>query len=290
MEIKTPPSKKDSSNIQDAKIISETKINPVAIPSEKLGTKQVDTDTSKKSNDPVEVDFMGSDFAQQQASQPTKESDDYVPKISGDKPLNEVKKEINDFETNKDNNLTFKDFTQLAGFLIGLFDGAISIALNWFAGDTSSSYYALSKPQKQQLTEQLAMILCKYQVKFKIEFMLFLSIVVMYSAPALAAVKKRKETKGVRPARQRIKTEEKKPEKEKVKETTKKTEESLEEIKSKLELKKEEKLEEKKSEHNQFLKSEDEDIPYTHDENSPIMKRPTFKKPTSRPKGGQKKP
>lgn len=268
MEIKTPPSS-NNSKIEEAKIISETKTASPQNETEKIGTKHVNADQSKKSNEPVEVDFMGADFAKQQASQPTKESDDYVPKISGDKPLNEVKKEINDFENNKDNNLTFKDFTQLAGFLIGLFDGAISIALNWFAGDTSSSYYALSKPQKQQLTEQLAMILCKYQVKFKIEFMLFLSIVVMYSAPAIAAAKKRKETKGVRPARQRIKTEEKKSEKEKQKEETKK------EI---IDLKED-------------TKQNPDEIEEIIPDDTHIIKRPTFKKvSTGRGKGGQKKP
>jgi hypothetical protein len=68
----------------------------------------------------------------------------------------------------------------------------MSSALKWWSKDTSESAYSLPEKKKSMLSYQLSLILMKYQAKFSIEFMFFLTMVVVY-IPAVMLAKKRKK-------------------------------------------------------------------------------------------------
>lgn len=158
------------------------------------GSKQVNVDVGKKVNETVQVDYMSDQFAQDHASKKTKENIE-APKssIPLDKKVGEIRDEIKTSEAKRGGeNFTFKDILQIATFLINALDGGFGILLNFIAKDNRVSVYCLPAETKRQLSEQLALILVKYQVKFKIEFLFFITLVLAYMGPVGGALKHRK--------------------------------------------------------------------------------------------------
>lgn len=158
------------------------------------GSKQVNVEVGKKIDEKVQIDFMGEKFAEEHASKKTKENTD-EPKSSLklDQTVGAAREDIAKSEAKRSgDNFTVKDIHQIATFLITAFDGGIAILLNFIAKDNRVSVYTLPIETRRQLADQLALILVKYQVKFKIEFMFFITIVLAYIAPVGGALKHRK--------------------------------------------------------------------------------------------------
>lgn len=155
-------------------------------------SQEIPVDEPTHENESVKVDFMSEESASSFSSQQTKASKDTIdPNTSAD----EIKKQVEDYENSKSGKLEYKDLLQYAVWIINTVDVAFSTALNWFAKDSSVTAYSIPEANKKILSQQLAMILSKYQSKFKIEFVFLIGLVVMYSAPVIAAVENRKQKK-----------------------------------------------------------------------------------------------
>lgn len=154
-------------------------------------SRQIPVDSKEEEAQSVKVDFQEEDLASEFASKQTKTSSDQGtidPNTSADK----LQKDILDYENSKSGKLEYKDFLKIAEFLITLIDTSVSTALNWWAKDTSSTAYSLPASNRKLLTEQLALILAKYQSKFSIEFMFFMGLIVMYAPSFMASMANRK--------------------------------------------------------------------------------------------------
>lgn len=182
-ESTTEPIKGESPKAEIPKVETEVK-----------GSKQVNVEVGKKIDEKVQIDFMGEKFAEEHASKKTKENTDQLKSsIPLDKKVGEIREDIAKSEAKRNGDqFTFKDILQIATFLINAFDGGIGILLNFIAKDNRVSVYTLPVETKRQLSEQLALILVKYQVKFKIEFLFFITLVLAYMGPVGGALKHRK--------------------------------------------------------------------------------------------------
>jgi len=174
---------------QDTPPVEQPKNEP-----EIKGSKEVKVEADKVVDEKVRIDFMSESFSQDHASKKTKENTD-IPKssIPLDKKVGEIREDIKKAEESRGGDkFTFKDILQIATFLINAFDGGLGILLNFIAKDNRVSVYCLPAETKRQLSEQLALILIKYQVKFKIEFMFLITLIIAYIGPVGGALKHRK--------------------------------------------------------------------------------------------------
>lgn len=173
---------------------STPKAEPAKKEPEVMGSKQVKVEADKVVDEKVQIDFMGESFANEFASKKTKENTEPLKSsIPLDKKVGEIREDIAKSEAKRNGDqFTFKDILQIATFLINAFDGGIGILLNFIAKDNRVSVYTLPVETKRQLSEQLALILVKYQVKFKIEFLFFITLVLAYMGPVGGALKHRK--------------------------------------------------------------------------------------------------
>lgn len=162
-------------------------------PEQKIRTQEISSDESVNEPQSVKVSFMDEETVTKFAGEQTKKSTDNGFSIDENSSTEDVNKHISDYEDGKSAKLEYKDFLKFAEFIINLIDIGFSTALNWFARDTAVTAYTLPSPNKKILIEQLALILSKYQTKFKVEFLFLISLVVMYSAPAMAAYQMRKD-------------------------------------------------------------------------------------------------
>lgn len=162
---------------------------------ETLGSKEVKVDPDKKDDDSVMVDYMSESFSDKEASKRTKENtDESIPNKTFDKPIDEIKKEVGEAEAKRSQgSMSGQEILRIATFMVNAFNGGIGILLNFIARDNRVSVYTLPAETKRELSEQLALILIKYQVKFKIEFMFLLTIIIAYIGPVGGALKHRKQ-------------------------------------------------------------------------------------------------
>lgn len=161
---------------------------------EEVTTKKVEVDlNSQDEPDTMQMEFSDDEeMANSHVTQQTKVSkDDSL--IDDNTPADQVRKDVEEYEKNKSGTLEYKDLKQMAEFIITLIDSSLSTVFRLIAKDTSSSAYAIEASNKRILVTQLAMILSKYQSKFKIEFMFFIGIVMLYAPPAIAAFNNRKK-------------------------------------------------------------------------------------------------
>lgn len=194
MAIKTP----DENNNN---VISEEK-------TKKTISKEIEVDLHDEP-DTMQVDFEDETLANSFASKQTKPSKEQ-PKIDEHKNADEIKQEVETYEQQKTGKLEFKDLEKQAEFFINMFDTALSTLFNFIAGGSHSTDYRLLPNDKKNLTYQLAIILSKYQSKFKVEYVFLMGLMVMYVPITTAAIKNRKENKSKKSQSQQTKQVEKK--------------------------------------------------------------------------------
>lgn len=160
------------------------------------GSKSVRVEADKIADESIQIDFMSDSFSKDHAGKKTKEKiEEPKSSIPDDAKVSDIRDQIKKSEADRSGDkFTFKDIHQIATFLINAFDGGIAILLNFLAKDTAVSAYSLPVETKRQLSEQLALILVKYQVKFKIEFMFLITLILAYMGPVGGAMKKRKKS------------------------------------------------------------------------------------------------
>lgn len=153
----------------------------------------------KDAGEKTTIDFMNEesikDFTSSQTKKAEPNTEDTRKSQFDGKTIEDVQAQIKKEENDSSKKFTLKDMEEIAGFIIELIDTGFSSAFNWWAGDSSINNYALPKSKKDMLSYQLALILVKYQAKFKIEFMFLLSIIIMYAPAFMLAKKKKAEIK-----------------------------------------------------------------------------------------------
>jgi hypothetical protein len=190
-ETKTPSVKPDS--IDKAVVISHPELN--------TEDKKPKGDTERKE----QINIDGKD-AKVQGSQTinfgdSKSINDFVEEPSTQHTDTEEKKtqttaksevdEIKAFEENT--KLGVDDFVDLSEAAIDIIEGFISSGLRWYAKDTTDEPYSLSVKKKTRLKNQLSILLLKYRVKFKIEYIFFLTLIVVFATPVKNAFVHRKK-------------------------------------------------------------------------------------------------
>lgn len=160
-------------------------------------SKEIPVDNHEEETQTHIVDFQEEDLASEYASKQTKASEDKGNGINPNASAEDLQKGIADYEASKSGKLEYKDFYKISEFIITMLDTTVSSALNWFAKDTASSAYSLPASNKKLLTEQLALVLAKYQTKFSIEFTFFMGLILLYAPSFLAAFSRRKENKKI---------------------------------------------------------------------------------------------
>lgn len=185
MAIKTPDKNKTESIKDDSELLSnETTAN------RKIS---IDPNEDVEEDENVQAEFEEEDAATLFAAQPTRENQDKT-EIPGNTSAEEVKKQVLEYEESKSGKLEYKDLKQYATVIVTLIDVSFSTLFKLFARDSARSVYELSKPNKEILIEQLTLILAKYQSRFKVEFMFFISLIIMYAPAGVEAFKNRKLT------------------------------------------------------------------------------------------------
>lgn len=153
----------------------------------------ISLDKKEEESPTIRVNFSDEDFENEFASASTKINKDE--EINPNTSADDIKNQVLDYEKGKSSKMEYKDLLKTAEFLINLIDTAISTGLNFLAKDSSISAYAMPKENKKLMTEQLALILSKYQSKFSVEFLFFSGLLVLYAPLAVGAVKNRKKEK-----------------------------------------------------------------------------------------------
>lgn len=188
MAIKTPDKKNNNSSNNKDENQEQTKSKTISIDLENI-----------EEPESVQMEFTDDEeTANAHAKTQTKISKDDSDPIDPDTPIDKVQRDVAEYEQSKSGTLQYKDLKQMATFIITLIDTAFATAFRLFARDTSSSAYAMPAENKKLLIEQLALILGKYQSKFKIEFVFFSSLFVLYAPAAISAFNKRKETSKIK--------------------------------------------------------------------------------------------
>lgn len=108
--------------------------------------------------------------------------------------IDDVRKGVEAYENSKSGKLEYKDLKSTAEFIITLLDTTMSTFFKILAKDTARQAYEMPAANKRLLVEQLALVLSKYQAKFKIEFMLFMGIIVLYAPMAIESIRRRKQS------------------------------------------------------------------------------------------------
>lgn len=107
----------------------------------------------------------------------------------------DIRSEIKNQEGEASKKYTYEDFSNIASFLLTLYDTGLSTALRVWCKDSSSSAYEMPKDKKRILEHQLTLILIKYQQKFSLEFMFFATLLIISYIPFSKARERKKGMK-----------------------------------------------------------------------------------------------
>ncbi len=188
---------KDAEDLYSESVVSESK------PEETIPI----TDKSEDKKDTVKVNFMDKKFISDYVKKKTIKSDEPAPegntKSSSDSSNNnesteDLRKRIKKDEEAYENQFTPDDFEELAGFFIDMLDAGISTALRVWSKDTKSRDYELDPDKKKKLAKQGKLILVKHKLKWSVEFVFVLSLVVFYTGPIQKARQRRKTLESIK--------------------------------------------------------------------------------------------
>jgi hypothetical protein len=158
--------------------------------------KEVELDLTKEGikksaeeEESVKLSFKSGSFLKNQIKKSTGPAPEKeIPKTT----VEDVKKEIEEYENKKDN-FTYDDFYLLAEVIVDIIEIIIVSLLRWYAKDNSDAPYLLTQTKKDRIVKLLCKVLIKYQQKFSIEFLLFLTVVTAFMTSARKAHKHRQE-------------------------------------------------------------------------------------------------
>lgn len=162
-------------------------------------SEEIDISEKVKEEETVMIDFEAGDFSDHFAGKKTIDSQQEKTNEQG-KTLggDEVREQIREYEAGKSRSQTFADFQQTSEFILNLIDMLWSNSMKWFAKDSTSAAYQLSKGDLRKLIDPLAMVLAKHSAKFAIEWIFIVGIVAAYSGSFAKAKRRRDELSGKR--------------------------------------------------------------------------------------------
>lgn len=164
-----------------------------------LHTIEINTDSKKEEiEETIEMDFNNEEELSNFTKQKTKEAQPLNDNGSENKftgSTEQIKAQILSEEASKSGASKPEDVRMWAGLLINIFDTGISQILKFFSGDVSAEPYSMSKPKKNELADQLTLVLIKHSAKFKIEILFLLALVAAYAGPVGVAIATRKKIK-----------------------------------------------------------------------------------------------
>lgn len=179
MAIKKPEDKKDQpKNPVEKNVFRSTEI-PV-------------DDKSTDETEKIQVDFEDEDLANSFAAQQTKPSN-ATADVDQNKSIEDIQREVTEYENAKSGKLEYKDLYKQAEFLITILDTGFSTVFKLIAKGKHASEYEMPASNKRILTEQLTLILAKYQSRFKVEYMFFVGLLALYIPMGVGAVQNRKQ-------------------------------------------------------------------------------------------------
>ena len=190
----------EGKNIKDAEIISEE------------GKKLSDNNTQQKrttkdipvgekqsdEKETVKVDFMKSDFTKDYIGKKTVKSDEKTEgeeKKEKQEDVKDLRERIVREEKEYAEQFTKEDFADIAEIMIDLFDTGVSTSLRFWSKDTSDQAYEINVTKKKRLVKYLTFILVKYQLKWSLEFLFIITLLVTYWTPFMKARERRKHLK-----------------------------------------------------------------------------------------------
>lgn len=213
-----PKKSAKKSAIEDAKIISEEisekKIDDTIMDAEDLDNPlpkidHVDATTpddkkSERHDDIImdgkddknlgtkKIDFTDSESVNSFVESPTKE---YVERddVVKEKKQESADEKIRAFENNM--KMGPEEFQDLSGAGIDILETLVSSLLRWYAKDTVDAPYTISEAKKNRLKAQLSLIMMKYKMNFKIEWVFIFTLLVVFATPAKTAHEHRKSMK-----------------------------------------------------------------------------------------------
>jgi hypothetical protein len=134
----------------------------------------------------VTIDFMNQDSVNEFVKESSNEAKEEKKSNRPKQTIDDIKSQIVQEEAAA-SNFTAEEMADIAEVICSVIDMGISAGFRFWAGDSSDSAYSITVGKRSMLNKQMTMILVKYQVKFKIEFLFLLSLVVVYSVPFMKA-------------------------------------------------------------------------------------------------------
>lgn len=190
----------------------EVKAEEIVSEPEVQATETINVEEEKlDSKGKATIDFMNPDHVNDFIKKETKKSESENSSVFGKgKTVEEIRTQIASEEASKSSDWKPEDFEMIAEIIVMVIDSIAANALRFFAYDTAESAYSLPERKKSMLVRQLAMILIKYQAKFKIEFLFLLSLIMFYAPFFIKARKRRKHIKKLKAleAKSKAKTDE----------------------------------------------------------------------------------
>ncbi len=192
----------EKDKIKDATVVSEEDKKLSGDKTKQRGTvKDIPLKDEKQSDEKetVKVDFMKTDFTKNFIGKKTVKSDEKdEEKVKEEKKedTKDIRDRIIKEEQDYAKQFTKEDFADIAEIMIDLLDTGISTALRFWAKDTSDQAYEINITKKKRLVKQLTLILVKYQLKWSLEFLFIITLLVTYWTPYTKARQRRKELKG----------------------------------------------------------------------------------------------
>ena len=158
-------------------------------------TADINLDDNKDEADSARVNFMDDNYMASMLNKKTEKSEE---KNEGEEKKAEQTSSSTSGgpEATPDANAFTKDDMQdFAEVFMDILDMGISTALKFYSKDSSTTAYELGADKKRRLVRQLTNLFMKYQMKFSLEFMFVVTLLICYSVPIAKAKKIRKEIK-----------------------------------------------------------------------------------------------
>ena len=190
---------KANSEIKDAEVISED-ITQETKPEDKKAdesdkfvnsTAEVNLEVNKEEQNSAKVNFMDDSYMSSLLEKKAEESKE---KVDGkEQPETEAKTKQEDVGVANVQSFSRDDMQDFAEVSVDIIDIGLSTALKAYSKDTAIAPYEIDINKKRRLVRQLVNIFMKHQVKFPLEFMFIISLVLCYTAPFMKARKTRRE-------------------------------------------------------------------------------------------------
>jgi len=106
-------------------------------------------------------------------------------------------KELRKEENQKTSELNRDDFEEIASALISIIDYGLIFLAKTYAKDDTDAPYSIRNEKKDKLIYQLTLVLVKYQIRWKIEFLFLATLVIVYTSSFKKAYSRRKLVKEI---------------------------------------------------------------------------------------------